>query len=976
VNPAALRRRAAAWPRWRDTAAVGVALGALAVALALGGWALRLERLVYDTALALWRRPAPAELLIIAIDDASVQAIGRWPWKRAVHATLLERLAPARPRAVALDLLLSEPDADPEQDRLLAQALRRAAPVVAPVGWQGDGAGHIVALEPAPALRAALHLGAAEAGVESDGVLRDAFLSTRSALGAAGSGAGVVTGSATGIGTATGIASAGASASGTASASASAGGADARTGADPRGDPAAGAVSSAGAAAPADAGIAYPHLALALLQAGGEAVHPRTLAAVELAGAARPGALLREGRFAIRYLGPPGTVNRVSYAEVLAGAVAPERLAGRYLLVGMTAQGLGDTLATPVNSRHLAMPGVEVHANILHTLRSGDAIRTLAPAGVAALSLLLLLALLVAMQRLGTRTALPLALAAPLAAVAASALALQAGWWLSPVPFALAALLAYPLWSWRRLERAVRRLDGEIARLRATPALLGLAEPAGPAAAARARRSDSDQLEARLHTLRRAADGLREARHFLADALAALPTAVLVAEVDAAAAGSAADAAAKAAANAAAGTTVSSTAGAGDIATAGAILGATLDPAAGAAAIAAVGTTAGTNIGAPVKPSASPAASPAAEATASPIFDTSFHLGDAKPGSAIDQARVVLANPQAAALFDVDDADELLGLDLARLLGEFRTAEPLDWPATLARLRPGDAAVAVEARRDEPGGGAGRELLLHAAAVLAPGADAPAGTRRLIVTLADIAAVKQAERSREEALAFVSHDLRSPAQSIVLLADLNLQGALQTPREALLAEVRQLAARTLALSEGFVRAAQAQTQPLAREPVVLPALVDEVLAGLRPQALAAGLQLLAPPPAAGLPPLAADRMLLARALANLVGNAIRHAPAGTAVVVGLEADEQHLRLSVRDAGAGLSQAQWAQLERGVAGPAEGAAVGDARGVGLGLLFVQRVARRHGGALRARPPAPGGGGACLTIELPLPGSGNP
>ena len=39
-------------------------------------------------------------------------------------------------------------------------------------------------------------------------------------------------------------------------------------------------------------------------------------------------------------------------------------------------------------------------------------------------------------------------------------LALSAGWWLSPVPYALAALLAYPLWSWRRLERAVTRGRG------------------------------------------------------------------------------------------------------------------------------------------------------------------------------------------------------------------------------------------------------------------------------------------------------------------------------------------------------------------------------------------------------------------------------------------------------------------------------------------------------------------------------------
>lgn len=164
-------------PRWSaDDAAVALLLGLLAFVLAFGGWLWRADRLVYDAGLALWPQPAPRDVVLVAIDDASIDAIGRWPWKRSVHATLLEQLAAARPRAVALDLVLSEPDPDPRQDDLLATAVQRAGPVVMPVSWQSVPGEPLRALEPVPVLRERVRLGAAEAAVDADGVLRHAFV--------------------------------------------------------------------------------------------------------------------------------------------------------------------------------------------------------------------------------------------------------------------------------------------------------------------------------------------------------------------------------------------------------------------------------------------------------------------------------------------------------------------------------------------------------------------------------------------------------------------------------------------------------------------------------------------------------------------------------------------------------------------------------------------------------------------------------
>ncbi|OYU74633.1 MAG: hypothetical protein CFE45_34395, partial [Burkholderiales bacterium PBB5] len=291
------------------------------------------------------------------------------------------------------------------------------------------------------------------------------------------------------------------------------------------------------------------------------------------------------------------------------------------------------------------------------------------PASAAACSAAALLLLRLAFTRVGPRVALPLAVSSVPLAVLASLLALNAGLWVSPVPYCMAAVLAYPLWSWRRLERAVSRLDQEIAQLvQAEP--LNAPTPAG--IAARGRSTDGDVLESRLHALRRAGLLLRETRRFFAEALAAMPTAMLV--------------------------------------------------------------------------------------------------GDR-------ELRVVLANPRAAALFDVGDVEEMLGLNLARLLGEFTpTAGPFDWQQALQQLQPGAPPLAVEVGLDKAAGAEagvqGGAYVVNVAVVELQ------GLPRLIVTLSDVEPVKQAQRDREEVLAFVSHDLRSPASAIMLLADLYQQGKL------------------------------------------------------------------------------------------------------------------------------------------------------------------------------------------------------
>ncbi|SDI02868.1 sensor domain CHASE2-containing protein [Variovorax sp. OV700] len=93
---------------------------------------------VYDHVMSRAQATPSPDILVVGIDQRSLDALGPWPWPRSVHAQLLERLAPMDPKGVLLDLFLDMPSVDPEQDRLLAQAMARV-PVYLPLHFTGPG---------------------------------------------------------------------------------------------------------------------------------------------------------------------------------------------------------------------------------------------------------------------------------------------------------------------------------------------------------------------------------------------------------------------------------------------------------------------------------------------------------------------------------------------------------------------------------------------------------------------------------------------------------------------------------------------------------------------------------------------------------------------------------------------------------------------------------------------------------------------
>ena len=176
---------------------------------------------------------------------------------------------------------------------------------------------------------------------------------------------------------------------------------------------------------------------------------------------------------------------------------------------------MGDLLTTPVSGLRQLMPGVEFHANVLEAMRKGRQVTTLPDWSVMMICGLLALAPLLWLPRLPPLQGLVSSLLwFVLVAAIAIALPHATVYWLLPSGALLANLLAYPIWSWRKLESASRFLDHELKHLHH--------ELAGDTERLRKMLplSDSDPFQARIMQVQAASGRLRHLQNERKETLA------------------------------------------------------------------------------------------------------------------------------------------------------------------------------------------------------------------------------------------------------------------------------------------------------------------------------------------------------------------------------------------------------------------------------------------------------------------------
>ncbi len=299
-------------------------------------------------------QPAASEVVIVAVDDASLKELGRWPWSRALVARLIDGIAAGGPAVIGVDLVQSEASAactleglDSNLDEACRAAVRNAVR-----GTQSDDARLADAVRASQRTVLGYFFDFERRDAESAPSAETAYPLVQRAP-------------------------------------------DSRVDRVPR---AAVATQNLPELVSAARGLGYfnffpdadgifRHAPLAI-RFGDRVTMPLSLAMLQLYWPDRPPAIRfgaagvdsvrlgplalpveEDGQLLIGYRGPGGTLRHISAAAVLAGRVPPETFRDKLVLVGVTAVGVGDVRAAPFDA---VFPGVEIHATVLDNILRQD----------------------------------------------------------------------------------------------------------------------------------------------------------------------------------------------------------------------------------------------------------------------------------------------------------------------------------------------------------------------------------------------------------------------------------------------------------------------------------------------------------------------------------------------------------------------------------------------------------------------------
>jgi two-component system phosphate regulon sensor histidine kinase PhoR len=260
--------------------------------------------------------------------------------------------------------------------------------------------------------------------------------------------------------------------------------------------------------------------------------------------------------------------------------------------------------------------------------------------------------------------------------------------------------------------------------------------------------------------------------------------------------------------------------------------------------------------------------------------------------------------------------------------------------------------------------------LFDAAWTIAPIPDEQGRPIGFVGILNDVTRLKELDRLKSKFVADVSHELGTPVTNLILYSNL-LEQPDDEKRAHYLTVLQAQAQRLSTLVKDILSLSrlEADKEGVVFEPVDLNLVVERVVAGHRPQAEAAGLEL-AFAGEENLPPVRANDGQLAQVVTNLVANALNYTPAGRVqVTTRLDEERGQVSLQVEDTGMGIAPEDLPYVfDRFYRG--QRVSQSEIPGTGLGLAIVKEIVDLHEGSIEVESEV--GEGSTFRVWWPFEG----
>ncbi len=239
-----------------------------------------------------------------------------------------------------------------------------------------------------------------------------------------------------------------------------------------------------------------------------------------------------------------------------------------------------------------------------------------------------------------------------------------------------------------------------------------------------------------------------------------------------------------------------------------------------------------------------------------------------------------------------------------------------------------------------------------------------------LVTIRDISAIKENEKLRSDMVSLMSHELRTPITSIkgfteLLQMDQEISDESQEFLQIISSESHRLS-KMLATFLSVSNLEQSDKKEMLKTPVKLDNVVHEVVADLQEKAKLKRIRLVEQANS-HLPPIAADKGLIRRAISHLIENAIKYSPDRTSVIVSTIMESDMLRVEVEDRGYGIPTIELDNIWQKFYRVSREGHDKEAESTGLGLSFVREAIEQHGGQVMVESEV--GQGSKFSFTLP-------